>query len=214
MSASAAPKSPQPASTRHFFGIREPGRLAVAMFRLPLHLYHRGWGPLLGHTFLVFVHVGRRTGSPHETTAMMLGSTARRTKPSSVPHGDRTLTGYGTSAFARHYGSRSAASPSSLSTDSSPRARPSPPASSSAVGTHGDSASWRGCSVGATCDPMQPFESSSVPGPSSRSAPTRRPDRIGPPHRPHGRRTTRPSSLTGLEAARLGGHQLPELREP
>lgn len=73
MSASAAPKSPQPASTRHFFGIREPGRLAVAMFRLPLHLYRRGWGPLLGHTFLVFVHVGRRTGSPHETTAMMLG---------------------------------------------------------------------------------------------------------------------------------------------
>ena len=73
MSASVAPKSPQPASTRHFFGIREPGRLAVAMFRLPLHLYRRGWGPLLGHTFLVFVHVGRKTGSPHETTAMVLG---------------------------------------------------------------------------------------------------------------------------------------------
>jgi deazaflavin-dependent oxidoreductase (nitroreductase family) len=43
------------------------------MFRLPLHLYRRGWGPLLGHTFLVLVHVGRKTGSPHETAAMTLG---------------------------------------------------------------------------------------------------------------------------------------------
>ena len=44
----------------------------LAVFRLPLHLYHRGWGRLLGHTFLVFVHAGRKTGTPHEVTAMVL----------------------------------------------------------------------------------------------------------------------------------------------
>ena len=72
MNTSLAPKAPQPASTKHFFGIREPGRLALAVFRLPLHLYRRGWGRLLGHTFLVFVHAGRKTGTPHEATAMVL----------------------------------------------------------------------------------------------------------------------------------------------
>ena len=72
MNTSLAPKAPQPASTKHFFGIREPGRLALAVFRLPLHLYRRGWGRFLGHSFLVFVHAGRNTGTPHEATAMVL----------------------------------------------------------------------------------------------------------------------------------------------
>ena len=51
---------------------RQPGRLALAVFRLPLPLYRRGWGWLLGHTFLVLVHAGRKTGKPHSTVAMTL----------------------------------------------------------------------------------------------------------------------------------------------
>ena len=63
---------PHPASTKHLFGLRQPGRLALAAFRLPLYLYHRGLGRLFGHTFLLFVHAGRKTGTPHEATAMVL----------------------------------------------------------------------------------------------------------------------------------------------
>jgi deazaflavin-dependent oxidoreductase (nitroreductase family) len=51
---------------------RRPGRLALAVFRLPLPLYRRGWGGRLGHTFLLLVHAGRKTGKPHSTTAMVL----------------------------------------------------------------------------------------------------------------------------------------------
>ena len=51
---------------------RRPGRLALAMFRMPLRLYRRGWGGMLGHTFLVLTHVGRRTGRPYDTAAMVL----------------------------------------------------------------------------------------------------------------------------------------------
>ena len=51
---------------------RKPGRLALAVFRIPLPLYRRGWGGLLGHTFLLLVHAGRKTGKPHSTTAMVL----------------------------------------------------------------------------------------------------------------------------------------------
>jgi deazaflavin-dependent oxidoreductase (nitroreductase family) len=40
--------------------------------RLPRPLYHRGWGRLLGHTFLLITHEGRKTGKPHETVAMAL----------------------------------------------------------------------------------------------------------------------------------------------
>ena len=51
---------------------RQPGRLALAVFRLPLPLYRRGWGWLLGHTFLLLVHAGRKTGKLHATVAMAL----------------------------------------------------------------------------------------------------------------------------------------------
>jgi deazaflavin-dependent oxidoreductase (nitroreductase family) len=51
---------------------RRPGRLALAVFRLPLRLYRRGWGWLLGDTFLVLVHAGRKTGKPYSTVAMVL----------------------------------------------------------------------------------------------------------------------------------------------
>ena len=56
-----------------FFGLRrQPGRLALAILRLPLPLYRRGWGWLLGHEFLLLVHVGRKTGRRFETAAMVL----------------------------------------------------------------------------------------------------------------------------------------------
>ena len=51
---------------------RQPGRLALAVFRLPLPLYQRGWGWLLGHTFLLLTHAGRKTGKRRETVAMTL----------------------------------------------------------------------------------------------------------------------------------------------
>jgi len=51
---------------------RQPGRLALAVFRLPLPLYRRGWGWLLGDMFLLLVHAGRKTGKPYSTVAMVL----------------------------------------------------------------------------------------------------------------------------------------------
>ena len=56
-----------------FLGLRpRPGRLALAMFRMPLRAYRHDAGWLLGHTFLEFVHTGRKTGRPYETVAMVL----------------------------------------------------------------------------------------------------------------------------------------------
>jgi deazaflavin-dependent oxidoreductase (nitroreductase family) len=58
---------------RPLFGLRrKPGRLALAMFRLPLHAYRHDAGWLLGSTFLQFTHTGRRTGQPHDAVAMVL----------------------------------------------------------------------------------------------------------------------------------------------
>lgn len=51
---------------------RKPGRLALVIFRLPLALYQRGWGGLLGGTFLLLVHAGRTTGKLHHMVAMVL----------------------------------------------------------------------------------------------------------------------------------------------
>lgn len=62
------------ATPRPLLGLRrQPGRLALAIFRMPLPMYRAGWGWLLGHTFLLLVHAGRKTGKPHETVAMVLG---------------------------------------------------------------------------------------------------------------------------------------------
>jgi deazaflavin-dependent oxidoreductase (nitroreductase family) len=59
--------------TKPLLGLRQkPGRIALALFRLPLPLYRQGFGRLLGHTFLLFVHQGRKTGNPHATVAMTL----------------------------------------------------------------------------------------------------------------------------------------------
>jgi deazaflavin-dependent oxidoreductase (nitroreductase family) len=40
--------------------------------RMPLPLYHRGWGWLLNHQFLLITHQGRNTGKRRETVAMAL----------------------------------------------------------------------------------------------------------------------------------------------
>jgi deazaflavin-dependent oxidoreductase (nitroreductase family) len=66
---------PQPGSHPHtpLLGLRrKPGRLALALFRMPLRAYHHDAGWLLGHTFMEFTHTGRTTGRRYETVAMVL----------------------------------------------------------------------------------------------------------------------------------------------
>lgn len=64
---------PRGRAARPFWGLRrKPGRFALAVFGLPLLLYRRGWGGLLGHTFLLLIHAGRKTGQPHSAVAMVL----------------------------------------------------------------------------------------------------------------------------------------------
>jgi deazaflavin-dependent oxidoreductase (nitroreductase family) len=46
---------------------RRPGRALRWLLRLPVRLYRWRLGWLLGHRFLLLVHVGRRTGRIHET---------------------------------------------------------------------------------------------------------------------------------------------------
>ena len=70
-------RAPRPRA-RPLLGLRRrPGRLALWFMRLPLPLYRRGWGRLLGRTFLVITHVGRRTGALRETVAMTLAYDGR-----------------------------------------------------------------------------------------------------------------------------------------
>ena len=67
---------PSPSSRhrqRPWLGLRgTPGRLALAVFRTPLWLYRRDKGWMLGRTFLMLVHVGRKSGQPHDMVAMVL----------------------------------------------------------------------------------------------------------------------------------------------
>ena len=59
--------------SRPLLGLRRrPGRLALTVFQLPLLLYRRGWGWLLGDTFLLLVHAGRTTGKRYSTVAMVV----------------------------------------------------------------------------------------------------------------------------------------------
>jgi deazaflavin-dependent oxidoreductase (nitroreductase family) len=51
---------------------RRPGRLALALMRVPRPLYRRGWGWMLDHTFLLIAHQGRKTGKRRETVTMAL----------------------------------------------------------------------------------------------------------------------------------------------
>jgi deazaflavin-dependent oxidoreductase (nitroreductase family) len=58
---------------RRLLGLRrKPGRLALAVFGLPVGAYRHDSGWLLGRTFLDFTHTGRRTGQPHDAVAMVL----------------------------------------------------------------------------------------------------------------------------------------------
>ncbi|HEX4981030.1 MAG TPA: nitroreductase family deazaflavin-dependent oxidoreductase [Ilumatobacteraceae bacterium] len=58
---------------RRLFGLRrKPGRLALAVFRMPLLAYRHDAGWLLGRAFVEFTHTGRRTGQPHDAVAMVL----------------------------------------------------------------------------------------------------------------------------------------------
>jgi hypothetical protein len=67
----SAPVMPRPGShpRKPFLGLRrKPGRLALAMFRMPLRAYRHVAGWLLGRTFLEFVsairaHLRQRSGS-------------------------------------------------------------------------------------------------------------------------------------------------------
>jgi deazaflavin-dependent oxidoreductase (nitroreductase family) len=51
---------------------RKPGRLALAVFRMPLRAYRHNAGWMLGRTFLAFTHTGRTTGRHYEAVAMVL----------------------------------------------------------------------------------------------------------------------------------------------
>jgi deazaflavin-dependent oxidoreductase (nitroreductase family) len=61
------------ARMRPLLGLRRrPGRLALVFMRMPRPLYHHGFGWLLGHTFLLITHRGRKSGKQRETVAMAL----------------------------------------------------------------------------------------------------------------------------------------------
>jgi deazaflavin-dependent oxidoreductase (nitroreductase family) len=58
---------------RPLLGLRRRlGRLALIFMRMPLRAYRHDAGWMLGHTFVEFTHVGRKTGQPHDAVAMVL----------------------------------------------------------------------------------------------------------------------------------------------
>jgi deazaflavin-dependent oxidoreductase (nitroreductase family) len=64
---------PAGGGSRPLLGLRRrPGRIALVLFRMPLRAYRHGQGCLLGHTFVLLTHSGRKTGKPHSTVAMVL----------------------------------------------------------------------------------------------------------------------------------------------
>lgn len=69
-----APGVPSPARRqRPLLGLRrKPGRLALVFMRMPLRAYRHDAGWLMGHTFLEFTHIGRKTAQPHDAVAMVL----------------------------------------------------------------------------------------------------------------------------------------------
>jgi deazaflavin-dependent oxidoreductase (nitroreductase family) len=72
-SAPAVSSVPPPRRARRLLGVRTtPGRLALWVFRIPLPLYRSGWGWLLGRVFVAVTHVGRKSGTRHLMTAMVL----------------------------------------------------------------------------------------------------------------------------------------------
>ena len=62
-----------PIQQRPVLGLRrQPGRLALWLFRIALQAYHHGKGWILGHTFVLLTHVGRKSDERRETVAMVL----------------------------------------------------------------------------------------------------------------------------------------------
>jgi hypothetical protein len=134
-------------SAKPLLGVRrQPGRLALAVFRLPLPLYRRGWGWLLGHTFLLLVHAGRKTGKLHST-------------------------GFGTFKSVRRCRSRSGGSRTNRSSASSRRTRASLWWSSSDGNIPGGCASSPGSWAGTIFVLIGLHETSSAVGRSCRFAP-------------------------------------------
>jgi hypothetical protein len=98
---SPVPPPPVRRPPKPLFGLRrKPGRLALAVFRMPLPAYRHDAGWVLGRTFLLLVHTGRKTGQPHSMVAMVLQYARPGTRRSSAPRGDPTPTGCATSAPA------------------------------------------------------------------------------------------------------------------
>jgi deazaflavin-dependent oxidoreductase (nitroreductase family) len=70
MTTTSHEQAPEP---RPLLGLRRrPGRLTLALMRMPRPLYRRGWGWLLDHAFLLIAHQGRKSGKRRETVAMAL----------------------------------------------------------------------------------------------------------------------------------------------
>ena len=92
-----------PRKRRPVFGLRrQPGRLVLVFMRTPRPLYHRGWGRLLGHTFLLITHQGRKSGKRRETVAMALTLRPETLeRPWSSRPGGRTPNGCETCARIR-----------------------------------------------------------------------------------------------------------------
>src|SRR4051794_5926856 len=69
-----APAAPPPVrQSRPMLGLRrKPGRIALMLMHMPLRAYRNDAGWMLGHTFVEFTHIGRTSGEPHDTVAMVL----------------------------------------------------------------------------------------------------------------------------------------------
>ena len=148
---------------------RQPGRLALAVMRMPRPLYHHGWGWLLDHTFLLIAHRGRKTGKRRETVAMALTYDPDTREAVVCSAGARTPTGSATSARSRRYRSRSDVRHTFRSSGSSPRTRVSPWRSSFDAAIRGGRASSRRFSGGAISAPRPRSGSSSARARSFRS---------------------------------------------
>ena len=165
---SSAASQPARRGARPILGLRrQPGRLALAVFRLPLLLYRRGWGWLLGHTFLLLVHAGRKTGKAYSTTAMVLKYDPE-TREAVI------CSGWGQDAdwvrnigSVRRRGSRLGGSRSHRSSASCPRMRAWPWWPSSGAGIREGCGSFHGSWAGGISVRMLPHGALSARGRSS-----------------------------------------------
>ena len=157
------------ATERQLLGLRRtPGRLALAVFRMPSWLYSHGWGWTLGRTFLMLVHVGRKSGQSHNTVAMVLAEDA---DDSEIV----ICSAWGPDAdWLQNLRARSctgkSASPTTAShrnTGFSARTKPSRSPSTFGVATRDDFSCSGPCSGGVAFAATPPFASSCVAIPSS-----------------------------------------------